>query len=270
MAPAGVAKFQESTVKMIKNNSSHVERAEEESTLAPETKSKSTKSSKPKSRGIRPAEPQGVVNPEDDPELEEAFEVALAQPPEEPEDEIEPFDPENLKIDQSKLDVGISSKPIYTTLAVRKPKKAEWFRVHPSDEFKTRIAFFEDEEEREIYAIVPAVSEQLEPYDYKTATMYLCINRQGVPFLWPVKQSGVDGKPMRWFDSANDAVKEARKHWIRIRADADSYVMYTTTIEIPEPTWPEGTMRDMLKLAFRERIVKDMEHPIILQLRGMA
>ena len=254
---------------MIENNSSHVEQAEEESKLAPETKSKSTKSSKPKGRGIKPAEPQAVVEPENDPQLQEEFEVALAQPPEEPEDEIDPFDPKNLKIDQSKLDVGIS-KPIYTTLAVRKPKKTEWFRVHPLDEFKTRIAFFEDEEEREIYAIVPAVYEQLEPYDYKTATLYLCINRQGVPFLWPVKRSGVDGKPMRWFDSANDAVVTARKQWIRLRPDADSYVMYTTTIEIPEPTWPEGTMRDMLKLAFRERIVKDMEHPIVLQLRGMA
>jgi len=155
-------------------------------------------------------------------------------------------------------------------LAGRKPKKTEWIRVHPSNDYRTRIAYFEEEDERLMYAIAPAVLEQLEPNEYKTATLYLTINRQGTPFLWPVKKSGVDGKPMRWFDSANIAVEKAKTQWIRIRPDEGSYVVYTTLIDIPEPEWPEMSMKEILKLAFRQYFVKDMDHPIILNLKGMA
>lgn len=215
--------------------------------------------------------PSDLATPEpaDDFESEDEFEAALAQAPEKPVDEVDPFDPENLRVDQSQIDLGVG-KPIYTTLAVRKPKKTEWFQVNPSDKYKIRIAFFEDEASGEIYALTPGVREQLKLHDYRTATLHLCVNRQGVPFLWPIKKSGVDGKANRWFDSANEAASIAQKGWIRMSADSDSYVVYPAITEFAPPSWPEKNMKELLKLAFRERMIQDMEHPLIRQLRGLA
>jgi len=35
-----------------------------------------------------------------------------------------------------------------------------------------------------------------------------------------------------------------------------------------EPTWPELSMREILSLAFRDKLITSLDHPIVRGLRG--
>ena len=77
-----------------------------------------------------------------------------------------------------------------TSVSVRKPRRQEWFRVHPDPEYRARvatIAFKENEEAREETILVdPAVALTLGD-EITYTTLYLAINRQGHVFLWPCR-----------------------------------------------------------------------------------
>ena len=96
-----------------------------------------------------------------------------------------PFDPAALRLDQSFADtVGV--KKLLTTVPVRKPNRQDFVRVHPDPAFRlTPAATIEVKEDREVYLVTPSMAQAL-PGEFSTVTLYLAINRQGVPFLWPV------------------------------------------------------------------------------------
>ncbi len=110
------------------------------------------------------------------------------------DDKLNPFDPAALRLNQSFPDtVGV--KKLLTTVPVRKPNRQDFVRVHPDQNYRlTPAAIIEVKENRdEVYLVTPSIAQAL-PGEFATATLYLAINRQGVPFLWPVKLPAPDGK----------------------------------------------------------------------------
>jgi len=78
-------------------------------------------------------------------------------------------------------------------------------------------------------------------------------------------------RPNRWHESAIEAARLAEKDWLRPVADmaAGQYVPYIAAANLPEPEWPDDlTMRDYLRLAFKDRFVKDTDHIVLRKLRG--
>jgi hypothetical protein len=106
--------------------------------------------------------------------------------------------------------------------------------------------------------------------EFKVATLFLTINRQGVVHLWPVKLPGPDGKHNEWHRSSAEAAEEAMKRWVRVTANMSlgAYDVCVAQAHIPEPTWPDMSLAEILKIAFRDRIVDRLDHPLIKQLRG--
>jgi hypothetical protein len=102
------------------------------------------------------------------------------------------------------------------------------------------------------------------------ATLFLTINRQGVVHLWPVKLPGHDGKHNEWHRSAAEAADVAMKRWVRVTANMSlgAYEVFIAEANIPNPTWPDLTLSEILKIAFRDRIVDRPDHPLVKQLRG--
>jgi hypothetical protein len=58
--------------------------------------------------------------------------------------------------------------------------------------------------------------------------------------------------------------------WLRVKANLDlgGYEATVALAKLPEPNWPEQPMNELLRLAFRDRIIDREDHPIILKLRG--
>ena len=122
-----------------------------------------------------------------------------------------------------------------------------------------------------MYLVPPPVAAQL-PGEYIMATLYLAINRQGVLFLWPVKIPGSDGKILVWHTSAADACALAMQRWVRVKANMSlgAYEFYKAPGKIPDPVWPELTYQEILKIAFRDRYVTGLDHPVVKRLRGLV
>ena len=181
------------------------------------------------------------------------------------------WSPEALRIDQSVLNTG-AAKKLLTTVPVRKPNKQDFVRVNPDPAYRLPVGLIELKENRETFLVVPAVSQELSESEFFLATLYLTINRQKVLSVWPVKLPPADGRCNEWHASAAAAAERAMHNWIQLAANMSlgAYEIREAIANYGEPQWPNLTFMDILKIAFRNRLIESSNHAIIQQLRGLA
>jgi hypothetical protein len=172
-----------------------------------------------------------------------------------------------LRVDPSAVE-GAAVKKLMTTVPVRKPDKQWFIRVHPGVQYRETQAFIELKEERETFAVdlraVPELAEEC-----YLATLFTAINRAGVVFLWPVKVPGRDGKILEWHTSAALAAQCAMQDWIRVRANVSlgAYeITEATSVNIPDPVWPQLPFNGIYRIAFKDKIIRSLDHPVVRRL----
>jgi hypothetical protein len=184
---------------------------------------------------------------------------------------LNPFDPASLVLDQSFADtVGV--KKLLTTVPVRKPLRQEFVRVHRDGAFRlTPAAIIELKEDREVYLVtrevLPAVVGE-----YAPVTLFTSISRQGTLFLWPVKLPDGEGRYNEWHRSAAEGAELAMENWVRVTANMSlgAYEISKALGELPEPIWPDYAFGEVLKIAFRDRLVDRADHPLVQRLQGIV
>jgi hypothetical protein len=179
--------------------------------------------------------------------------------------EEDPFDPESLRISIDGSDIG--TEKVLLAVPVRKPGKAEFFRVHPDSAYRLDMMLLKFEDERFIVSkgLLPGLATEVEP-----VTLFTCISRVNVLFLWPVRLPGSDGRDNPYWETAREIADRAMTSWVRCVANQDlrAYEMTLALGNLPEPTWPALPMRDLLELAFKGRVIRDGQHHIIKRLAG--
>src|SRR5215468_12127941 len=181
-----------------------------------------------------------------------------------------PFDPAALRLDQSYADtVGV--KKLLTTVPVRKPNRQEFVRVHPDPTYRlTPAAIIEVKEDREVYLVMPDMAPIL-PGEFSTVTLLTTINRQGTLHIWPVKLPTPEGRQNEWHRSAAEAAERAMKKWVRVTSSMSlgAYEIFEAGGDLPEPVWPDYAFEEILKIAFRDRVVDRADHPLVQRLLGI-
>jgi hypothetical protein len=180
-----------------------------------------------------------------------------------------PFDPSSLRLDQSFAADTVGVKKLLTTVPVRKPLRQEFVRVRRESDFRLPAAIIEVKEDREVYLVTPKVVPAI-PGEYVPVTLFTSISRQGTLFVWPVKLPNSQGRHNEWHRSAAEGAERAMKKWVRVTASMSlgAYEIFEASGALPEPTWPEYTFGEILKIAFRDRLVDDADHPLIQRLQG--
>ena len=155
-------------------------------------------------------------------------------------------------------------------VAVRKPHKHSFFRVHPDPSYRHQVLLLEHGDVRDMYLVLPAlhaeVSNLANPYD-----LYYYITRDGTPGLWPIRLPGADGRDNAWWDTARTAAERAMEQWLRLEADASAgcYRVYLPMEGvIPEPTWPSMSPSELLRLALKDRVIDKTDQIVLRKLRG--
>ncbi len=184
----------------------------------------------------------------------------------------DPFNADELRLAPDQMS-GIGGKKMILTVDSRAPDKAWFCRVHPDPNYTMATAVIELKDERETYLIARHLREELkiEP-TYKSILLCTAITRQGELFLWKVPLPGPDGKRPSWIEIPMQAVEMAKTKWVRMAWSQQSrkHEVYiaTATAKIPPPEWPELTFNAILKLAYRDKYIDNIDHPVLRQLRG--
>jgi hypothetical protein len=182
----------------------------------------------------------------------------------------DPFDPASLRLSQD-FTANLGVKKALLTVPVRKPDKAWWVRVHPSEDYRLTTPVIELKEERESYLVTsPLWAELAAEATFSPRVLFTAVNRQGVPFLWPIRLPGADGKHDDWNRSALEAAQMAQKTWGRVTANIalGAYEVFEATAQLPEPNWPEVPFKELLRVAFKDKRIDSLDHPVLRKLRG--
>ena len=60
------------------------------------------------------------------------------------------------------------------------------------------------------------------------------------------------------------------ERWVRVTANMSlgAYEITEASATIPDPTWPDLSFKELLRIAFKDRVVTDLNHPLVKRLRG--
>ena len=158
---------------------------------------------------------------------------------------------------------------LLTKVTVGKAKPAVFFRAHQDEGMTFPAMVYEDKEAREQYLFDQAVAQELGGL-VRPVLLCAAIDRQNNPFLIPVPLPGEDGSRNPWHESLAQAVEHAKKAWLRITANmrVGVYDIYVAEGSLPEPVWPAHDMDALVQVAFRGKIISNMDHPVVQSMLG--
>jgi hypothetical protein len=220
-------------------------------------------------RKAKPPLPEPTQEPTPAPgrngQLQEAAPIIGAAPPGNDDE----WDLDLIRVSQDYAD-GLGVEQAVTDVPVSKPSKSQWVRTHPDNGYRIETLILELEEERELYLIAPSLHSALitEP-TVSRRLLITSITKQGRLFLWPVKLPAPDGKSNIWSETAMEAARRASSAWVRIAADMSfgTYRVWEAKTVLDEPRWPSLEFKEIIKLAFQERRISSLDHPVVKRLR---
>jgi len=187
-------------------------------------------------------------------------------------DACDPFDLTRLRLSQDFLGAA-GVKKVLTTCPVRKPSK-EWFvRVHPDTAYHLQTCVIELKEDNEVYLVDrPLWGHLVSESTFSPRALFTSINRQNVLFLWPIRLPGPDGKLDDWNRSALEAATIAQTKWVRVQSNKSlgAYETFEAAAEWGDAQWTVPPLKDLLRVAFKDRFIDSLEHPVLRRLRGEA
>ena len=181
----------------------------------------------------------------------------------------DPFDPASLRLPQD-FSVAQKAKKALVAMYVTKPKPHWWVRVHQEAIYHL-LTYTIEMEQGVLYVVPQAVADELIGVIgggmLKARTMYLAVTRRNEPFFWPVPFKGPEDRPNEWTTSMQEAIHLALTQWVRIVANTSMGLYDVYDSEGPEPVWPTQSMSQLLRIAFKDRVIDTLDHPVVQQLR---
>jgi hypothetical protein len=181
---------------------------------------------------------------------------------------IQELDLDALRLPQNFADIA-GVKKIVTRVPVRRPDRQWFVRVRPEPEYQLSAAILDVKEDRDVYLLMPTAYSGA-GNELVRSVLHIGMTRHGVLFVWPTPLPSPEGRDNLWHASARDAVERAKQVWISVRANmaVGGYELFEATAEIPQPIWPVMSLQQILTVAFRDRVIHDPQHPVLLKLAG--
>lgn len=178
-----------------------------------------------------------------------------------------------LRLSPADLGVGAGvDREVESTIAVRRTRPREYFRVHPDPAMSltTAVVFDREEMRNDVFLVAPNMRDALVG-ETRPALLVLCINRQDVMFVWPLPLP-VDGRQNDWHERARLALERGKTRWTRMAADMTlgTYRLYEPVEGQPDPVWPNKSLQEILEVAFAGKVIDSMDHPFVRRIQGRA
>ena len=58
--------------------------------------------------------------------------------------------------------------------------------------------------------------------------------------------------------------------WVRVKANMSlrAYEIFEAESTIPDPIWPDLSFEEIYRIAFKDRLIRSLDHPVVKRLRG--
>ena len=187
-----------------------------------------------------------------------------------PGQDLDEFNPEKLRLSQAFNEMA-PTKKLITSIPVHRPNKQTFVRCHPAEEYWFPAGVLDMSDDNETYIVAPSLHDSLNQ-EIVAKRLVTSITRQGVLFLWPIRLPGADGKLDEWNRVAGEAAKLAITNWVRLVPNRalGSYEISMAMGNLPEPEWPDLPVGEILKIAFKDKLISDHDHPVLRNLRGQV
>lgn len=190
----------------------------------------------------------------------------------EPKPDIpDPLDPEAYRMaPEGEPGSGVEVQPV--KLKVRKPKRTEYFRCHPTLRMRASVLEKEDGFDKRYLLAKPAVA-AMNVSEFRQVELCLCINRDGAQFVWPIPMPGEGGRPSDWHVTAREGAHKSLAKWVRLKPDIANgqYIVISSEVYTQAPAWsqPPMALSDMITRAFgNDERINDEDHFEMKALRG--
>jgi hypothetical protein len=187
----------------------------------------------------------------------------------------DPFNPEAYLLTQDFSEFG-ARKEVLSRVDCDRFDRDTWFRVHPDPAFRANVCLLSYTDEGETrgkqYLVSPELytelAERIRPY-----TLFTAISRQKVIRLYPVQLPipNGGGRGDAWRSSRQEGIERAMTTWVQLVADMQlgAYRIYIAPGKLSEPQWPDDlSFKNLMMIAFRDRLIDDREHPIVRKIQG--
>lgn len=166
---------------------------------------------------------------------------------------------------------------ISSTIPVRKLFKDEYFRTRTDPGWEANLPIFVHRGAsggEETFLVMPEAQMYLQEQKLlRRVHMFTLITQGGVLLLMPIPLPDSDGTTNSYNDGKLAAVTEAKTRWVRMVANTATkgYDIHYTESVLPEPVWPASpaTFHNALDVAFKGKIIENMDHKHITALRGI-
>jgi hypothetical protein len=176
----------------------------------------------------------------------------------------------NLGQQSQNWDEDFQLVEIMQTVRIRKPKDCF---VRTNKDLQYGAYFLEDTEamKTELYMLTQNVMQDLaDQPSLKRMRLIGSVDHNNLFFFWPIPLPRPSGRTNEHHQRAMQAAARAEKEWLKLTWDEDKrehriYVAESMTLE---PKWPTESLQELLRRAFSDRIVADMDHPLVRRLKG--
>jgi hypothetical protein len=162
-------------------------------------------------------------------------------------------------------------KKAFLQIPVRKPRPQSFVRVRPDDGPDVQTLLLTVKEDREdVYLVAPTLWTVLQA-ELTPHILAITIDRQNNVCVWPLRLPAVDGRANGWHTSALQAANVAKSRWIRCQANmvqGQYDVFEAAATNLSEPEWPMLSTEEILRIAFKDRYIATLDHPVLRKLRG--
>ena len=178
------------------------------------------------------------------------------------------LDIQSLRLPQN-FGQTLGVKKLLTNVPVGKPPPAMFFQVHPGLDMEFKTLVYPGKAAGETYAVHPDLGDLFGTMA-KAVVLHLAVDRRGNPRLIPVVLPNDAGFRNPWHDSLSQATSAAKGQWVRITANrtAGVYDIFAAKEQLAPAEWPEQTMDQLVRIAFRGKVIDTLDHPVILGLEG--
>jgi len=156
-----------------------------------------------------------------------------------------------------------------TNIPVKKPGKKNFFRIHPDPSYRLYDVGVIEEEGGDVYLVDAGLDLPDDVTHFVShVNLLTAVSHHGKLFVWYFKNTDTS-----WASSALRVARRAQEEWIRIKADFESggYNIFTAPepLRSKKPVFPSMSPEEIFTLAFDNRMIATVDHPVIQRLRGL-